>query len=125
AAGPRPRLSWKLPAGGTAGCEVEVLIDGRTREIVPVKGHLLIAWPIRPLRSGEQVQWRVRTGVSPWSEWHAFEAGLFDEDWTARWISPIEHQEHPKGHRPAHVLRGSFTARGEVARARLYATALG
>jgi alpha-L-rhamnosidase len=123
-AGPRPRLSWK-PAAAVTGHEVELEIDGRPPEIARVEGHLYVAWPVRPLRSGERVRWRVRAAVSPWSEWHEFEAGLFDEDWVARWISPVEEENRAPGARPAYVLRGSFSARPEVTRARLYATALG
>lgn len=125
--GPRPRLSWKPPADVPpgAGYDVEILIGDGVREVTHTREHRWVAWPVRPLRSGEQVRWRVRTGASPWSEWHAFEAGLFDEDWTAWWISPVEAGETEPGARPAQFLRGSFTVPAGVTRARLYATALG
>ncbi|MCQ8194278.1 family 78 glycoside hydrolase catalytic domain [Streptomyces rugosispiralis] len=131
--GGRPRLSWKPPKSAAAPSEYELEIhsDGRPPHYARVADHLLIDWPTRPLRSGEQVSWRARShapdGTSAWSTWHTFEAGLLDEDWTARWITPAHDPEvarRPPGTRPAHVLRGTFHT-SDVVRARLYATALG
>ncbi|MEV7389203.1 family 78 glycoside hydrolase catalytic domain [Streptomyces sp. NPDC091215] len=111
--------------------ELEICIHGRPVHFVHAADHLLVDWPVPALRSGERVRWRVRsralTEASAWSTWHAFEAGLLDEDWTARWITPAgdpEAARRPPGTRPAHVLRRTFTSSGAV-RARLYATALG
>src|SRR5690606_10530302 len=88
--------------------------------------HRFLDWPRRPLRSTERVAWRVAAAPEgEWSPWHEFEAGLFDADWTARWISPPEASEQPAGTRPAHVLATTFELSGEVQTARLYATALG
>ena len=131
--GRSPRLSWKLPAtlAVQTAADIEMVIGAGEREIIGIEGsdHLLVGWPARSLRSGDEVRWRVRSrtesGASPWSEWHAFEAGLFDEDWTARWISPVEDERRAAPDRPAHLLTGSFVVRSTVRRARLYATALG
>ncbi|MFJ3802493.1 family 78 glycoside hydrolase catalytic domain [Streptomyces sp. NPDC090088] len=128
-----PRLSWK-PSEGIpvpAHHELGIHVDGHPPQTVRSGDHLFVDWPVRPLRSGERVRWRVRTHsdleFSPWSTWHSFEAGLLDTDWTAHWITPADDPETARlapGTRPAHVLRTTFTA-AEVVRARLYATALG
>ncbi|MEU2773116.1 family 78 glycoside hydrolase catalytic domain [Streptomyces sp. NPDC007162] len=132
--GSRPRLSWKPPRSAGAAdeeYELQIHIDGHPLQSALTTGHLFVDWPARSLRSGERVRWRVRLGAaaddSAWSAWHAFEAGLFDEDWTAAWITPaqdLQDTHRPPGTRPAHVLRGAFTTT-EVVRARLYSTALG
>ncbi|MFP3466498.1 family 78 glycoside hydrolase catalytic domain [Leifsonia sp. SIMBA_070] len=124
-AGPSPRLSWYPTAGSSEGYELSASIDGVDLPSAIVTGHRLVEWPWRPLRSGERVQWRVRRAGGSWSAEHAFEAGLFDEDWTGAWISPAEPDTGERGQRPGHLLRGDFTVEAPVVRARLYATALG
>ncbi|GCB42788.1 family 78 glycoside hydrolase catalytic domain [Streptomyces sp. NL15-2K] len=131
--GPAPRLSWKPPsdAGFPASYELECTVDGEAQPAVRAASgrHRFLPWPWAALRSGRQVAWRVRadgTGSpSPWSEWNAFEVGLLDEDWQARWISPLESGDRGYGKRPAHTLSTRFEARAGVRSARLYATALG
>ncbi|ASQ93497.1 family 78 glycoside hydrolase catalytic domain [Streptomyces sp. 11-1-2] len=130
--GCRPRLSWK-PAydAGAAGDEYElqITIDGHPEQRAFAVGYLLVDWPVRALRSGERVRWRVRRRAEPsaWSSWHTFEAGLLDADWTASWITPADEpraSQLPPGKRPAHTLYTTFHT-SEVVRARLYSTALG
>jgi alpha-L-rhamnosidase len=126
----RPLLSWKLPRtwSGQDGYELQLRVDGveQTVENVTSARHLFVEWPLPPLRSRQSVAWRVRTyrGGEPseWSSWHEFEAGLFDQDWSARWISPQEDDTEP---RPAYVLAGSAVLRDDIVQARLYSTALG
>ncbi|MGO4756023.1 alpha-L-rhamnosidase N-terminal domain-containing protein, partial [Streptomyces sp. 2MCAF27] len=131
--GSRPRLFWKPPRTAAApdGYELQIHIHGDPEVSARAVGHLFVDWPVRALRSGERVRWRVRsraaTEVSAWSVWHAFEAGLLDADWSAAWITPADDPEaahRPPGTRPAHTLRATFSTAGAV-RARLYATALG
>ncbi|MEU5107571.1 MULTISPECIES: family 78 glycoside hydrolase catalytic domain [unclassified Streptomyces] len=131
--GSRPRLSWKPPRTAAApdGYELQIHIHGDPEYSARAVGHLFVDWPVRALRSGERVRWRVRsraaTEVSAWSVWHAFEVGLLEADWTASWITPADDPQAAHlapGTRPAHVLRGSFHT-SDVVRARLYATALG
>ncbi|MCX5085681.1 alpha-L-rhamnosidase [Streptomyces sp. NBC_00401] len=130
--GSRPRLSWKPPRNTGAAdeeYELEIHIDGQSEQQAVVIGHLLVDWPVRALRSGERVQWRVRPrgGDLAWSSWHTFEAGLLDADWTASWITPADAPETsqlPPGTRPARILSATFTT-SEVVSARLYSTALG
>ncbi|MEV0788698.1 family 78 glycoside hydrolase catalytic domain [Kribbella sp. NPDC050459] len=75
------------------------------------------------------MSWRVRVqddhGYSDWSEPSAFEAGLLTDDWTARWISPVEGADEGYGNRPAYLMSTRFELPSDVKSARLYATALG
>ncbi|APH45974.1 alpha-L-rhamnosidase [Microbacterium sp. 1.5R] len=127
-----PRLSFTVPAGATAwtGFELEAIVDGERRARVPLApgAHLFIDWPWVPLSSGQRVQWRARAlnadRLSDWSEWCSFESGLLDADWSAEWISPVEHDDPGYGARPAHTLGRRFEAR-DITSARLYSTALG
>ena len=131
--GRSPRLSWRLPPTFT-GCtayELEALVDDVP--LAPVlrtsAEHLFVPWPWVPLGSCQRVTWRVRVrgdqGYSDWSEPTSFEAGLLNEDWTARWISPVEGADEGYGMRPAYSLSARFELTGQVRSARLYATALG
>ncbi|MFI0817396.1 family 78 glycoside hydrolase catalytic domain [Streptomyces sp. NPDC021098] len=131
--GSSPRLSWKPPTGlpAHAAHELDVRVEGRPPLTARADGHLYVAWPAPPLRSGERVRWRVRSHgtarISDWSAWHDFETGLLEEDWSAHWITPADDPRQarlPPGTRCAHVLRTTFTTT-EVVRARLYTTALG
>ncbi|MFJ1670533.1 family 78 glycoside hydrolase catalytic domain [Streptomyces bottropensis] len=131
--GPAPRLSWKPPsdAGHPAGYELECTVDGDAQPALRVAPgrHRFLPWPWAALGSGRQVEWRVRAdgpgGPTPWSEWNAFEVGLLDEGWQARWISPAESGDPGYGKRPAHTLTTRFEVRAGVRSARLYATAVG
>ncbi|MGP3916554.1 family 78 glycoside hydrolase catalytic domain [Nonomuraea sp. 10N515B] len=110
----RPFLSWK--SGGQGPYKLHFRIDG-FEHFATSEDHLFVEWPVSPLRSRQRVAWRVR-GSSEWSEWHEFEAGLFDEDWAARWISPHAQEG-------AQALSGSVRLREGITDARLYSTALG
>lgn len=120
-----PRLSWLPAAHAPDGYELAATVDGTPLEPAAADHHRLNAWPWRPLRSGEHVRWRVRVPGGEWSDEHAFEAGLFDADWTADWISPPAPVDAVFGKRPGHSLRRTFVVDRRVVRARLYATALG
>ena len=127
-----PRLSFSVPveAGEPTGFEIEALIDGEASTPVSLApdAHLFVPWPWTDLTSGQRVHWRVRAqsaaGASPWSDWSAFECGLLDADWSAEWISPVEHDDPGYGARGAHTLARTFDA-VDVVSARLYSTALG
>lgn len=127
-----PRLSFAVPmgAGVETGFELEAVVDGELRSSVPFGAgeHLFIEWPWLPLSSGQRVRWRARAvsgdTLSDWSDWSSFECGLLDADWTAEWISPVEHDDPGYGARGAHTLAHTFEASGIVS-ARLYSTALG
>lgn len=124
-----PRLAWKSVAGdGRRAHEIEATIDGVVMVRVVLDGdadRLWASWPWRPLRSREKVEWRVRNTAGDWSATHRFEAGIFDGDWRAGWISPVESTDEAAQGRPAHVLSVEFAQSSPVVAARLYATALG
>ncbi|MBC6495684.1 family 78 glycoside hydrolase catalytic domain [Microbacterium sp. 4-7] len=126
-----PRLSFTVPVGAAwTGFELEAIVDGERRAQVPLAAdtHLFVEWPWLPLSSGQRVRWRARATsgdtLSEWSEWATFECGLLDADWTAAWITPVEHDDPGYGARPAHSLTRRFDVSGIVS-ARLYSTALG
>ncbi len=133
-----PRLSW-ISAAGTPGWtqaayEIKALsADGSPRgETGRVESaeSVLVAWPFAPLASREQVAVQVRVWgadgeASPWSEPAWVEAGLLDAaDWSAEFITPAW-DEDTGVPQPCPLFRREFTVRPGVARARLYATALG
>ncbi|HEX7070077.1 MAG TPA: glycoside hydrolase family 78 protein, partial [Rhodothermales bacterium] len=80
--------------------------------------------------SGTAYFWQVRIWddqgtASRWSDPAFFETGLLSpEDWSAEWIEPGV-DEDPRASNPAPMLRRAFTLDGDVAQARLYATARG
>ncbi|MGN6426461.1 MAG: family 78 glycoside hydrolase catalytic domain [Leifsonia sp.] len=122
--GERPRLSW-LPLDDADGYELAADIDGVGQPMAAVSSHRLNAWPWRDLTSGERVRWRVRGTGGAWSDEHVFEAGLFDRDWTAEWISPADADQQAYGKRPGHLFRRDVVIGQDVVSARLYSTALG
>jgi alpha-L-rhamnosidase len=127
---PRPRLSWRLPAGSARQTAYELSDSAGATAVVASDACVLVPWPGRPLAPGERrsVRVRVRTeaGLSDWSEPLAVEAGLLGPgDWRAAWAEPADVHPGPAGSRPAYRLRGEFEVRGEVAVARLYVTAHG
>ncbi|WP_313540001.1 family 78 glycoside hydrolase catalytic domain [Leifsonia aquatica] len=130
--GRRPNLSWKLPAEVVAqlGFEIEADIAGETlQHQADGARHRFVEWPWPDLTSTQTVSWRVRVshaqGITEWSPWALFEAGLFEEDWTAAWISAPDGHDRPVGERPANEFVHHFTLDRAAQRARLYATALG
>lgn len=132
--GAAPRLSWKDPEHRDIrfAYVVEAVIDADDPVATETAGRRLVAWPFAELRSGQRVRWRVRAAApgAEWSSWADFEAGLFDADWTAAWISPAEaavgsDADPGYGRRGAHILTGGFTLAAEAVSARLYSTALG
>lgn len=130
--GERPRLSWRLrgDAEPVAGYDLRAVIDDIEHEAtLPSSAHLLIDWPWADLVSRQRVTWQVRARTADdageWSPLHTFEAGLFDADWRAQYISPPEAGGQGGGRHPAYRLATSFTVSRPVQSARLYSTALG
>ena len=128
---PRPRLSWLLPAGATRQLARRIRAGAWDSGRVEASGSLLIPYQGPQPAARERIPWQVKVwtdlGESEWSEPSWWETGLTArDDWQAVWIEPAEAQpQAPAGRRPAHLLRHDFTARGPVARARVYATAHG
>jgi alpha-L-rhamnosidase len=121
---PRPRISWRLPAGTTGQTAYELHIDDRDPVRVATADNVLVPWPGRPLASGEGRSLRVRVwtehGLSGWSPDLTVEAGLLDAtDWRVAWVSPAAAAG------PVYRLRGRVDIARPVHRARLYVTAHG
>lgn len=138
-----PRLSWVVVEADAGyrqtAYEIEIVRgevarggngtanDGTATFRVDSAEQVLVPWPGEPLRSREEAAVRVRVACDEeWSEWSApthVEPGLLTVgDWSAEFISPVG---VGKLRMPAPVLSGSLKVAGEIARARLYATAHG
>ena len=127
-----PRLSWYVPTAETGysqtAYEIEVTRDG-TPEVYRIESdeQILVPWPAAELNSRESASVRVRVANgenwSGWSESSTVEAGLLDSsDWHADFVSP---REVGAIGMPAPILSGSLDVPGQIAKARLYATAHG
>lgn len=128
----RPRLSWRLPHGASEQSAYEVDLVGIGSIRVDSDRSVLVPWGFSELGSRAAVTWRVRVwtdaGESDWSSPAQFETGLLTpEDWSAKWVEPVEDPRDPESERPPHQLRHVFDLAADVAvdRARLYATAHG
>jgi alpha-L-rhamnosidase len=140
----RPRLFWKLdderPGAGQSAYRVLVASD--PERLAEDRGDLWdsgevasdqcthVVYQGAVLRSRDRAFWKVRSSdtegePSPWSATASFELGLLTpSEWTARWIaSPITGA--PTTSPPVPALRRAFQVEAEVARARLYVSALG
>lgn len=132
----RPRLSWTLsnaPADWKQQSYAVTVVHAEGDETVEVASaeQVLVPWPSRALNSRERVAVRVSVQGADggWSDpspetW--LETGLLHpEDWSARPVG-LELDENPESDaRRATLVRRGFRVDGEIARARLYATAHG
>lgn len=134
----RPRLSWTVATSAQNWMQVayEVAVDGENGEELAATGHVesgdsvLVAWPFAALASRARRAVRVRVwgvdgSASAWSRPYEVETGLLHAaDWSAHFVTP-DWDEDTSQSQPAPLLRHEFDVRPGVARARLYATALG
>lgn len=134
----QPRLSWLIttdtPGWVQAAYEIEsygpdgYLLERTGR--VESRESVHVAWPFASLVSRQRLLLRVRATssdghLSDWSDLAPVEAGLLHPaDWTARFVTPDWDQDTSRA-QPCPLLRREFTLPSEVARARLYITALG
>ncbi len=142
---PRPRLSWTGSPEAAAQVAYEVHVrdamsgQERTSGRIASSESVLVPWPFEGLPSRARREVRVRTwsvagadgeragdaSPSPWSASVTLETGLLERaDWLADLISPDWDDAPDVDHAPA-LLRRDFRLAGEVAAARLYATAHG
>ncbi|WP_433797891.1 hypothetical protein [Actinoplanes sp. CA-252034] len=111
---PRPRLSWRLPAGTADQKAYELQVDDDEPVRVETGDCVLVPWPARPLASGEQRRVRVRVwtedGPSVWSQVLVVEAGLLSaSDWRADWVSPAAPQVRLTGYGAPSTSTGRST----------------
>jgi alpha-L-rhamnosidase len=139
----QPRFSWELvsPERGTlqTAYQIRVALSEANLE----KGKLLwdsgkkssdasiqIVYQGPALETGQRYYWQIQVWdnlgrSSGWSKPAFWEMGLLkDSDWQARWITTNLQEEAAKSN-PATMLRRTFTLKPNVARARIYATAMG
>jgi len=131
-ASPAPEIGWRtetdIPDWLQASAEVELTRDGATStHVVDGRTATRVAWPFAPLAPREDVSLRVRVtgadGVTgDWSAPRRVVAGFLGEgEWQAAAIALASPSETAQ---PAY-LRTEFDVTGPVARATLYATAVG
>ncbi len=146
---PEPRLSWELVSSeraeraerGTAQSGYQIRVADSAAHLA--KNNLLwdsgkqasdasiqVAYQGPALQSGQRYYWQVQVSdnhgrISAWSEPAYWEMGLLQtSDWKARWITPNV-EEDPAKPTPVPMLRRVFEGKGNVASARLYASAMG
>ncbi len=134
----QPRISWliatELDGWWQSGYEIEAhssdgAIYGQTGQI-HADQSVLVAWPFAPLTSRQSLLVRVRVWgndqqVSDWSQSFPLEVGLLNaSDWSARFVTPTW-DEDTSIMQPGPLLRREFSIRTDLAKARLYITALG
>ncbi len=124
-----PRLSWKLPDGAATQHAYRIVAGDWDSGRVESAGSLFVPVEVPPTR-GLRVEWKVQVwtdlGESEWSSTGSWEHGLLGPaDWVARWVAPIEGDDLSARQRPVWQLGGALRLDGDIASARLYATAHG
>ena len=142
----QPRLFWKLEGRGRAQRQTAWqvlagsspgLLDHEPGDLwdsgkVSSDETLHIPYAGRPLKSSQQVFWKVRVWdqdgrVSAWSRQAAWTMGLLEEaDWRGKWISApgAASAEHPRGWQSL-LLRREFDLKRGVKRALCHVCGLG
>lgn len=127
-----PRLSW-ICQGGKKQSAYQITVSGEDGDLLWTSGkvetdRMHAGYDGPKLKSAQRVHWSVRlwdeSGQIEDSESAWFEAGLLESsDWTAQWIAGVDTDR--KERLSADCFQKRFALRGEVRRARLYATACG
>jgi alpha-L-rhamnosidase len=138
-----PRMSWELVSSERRVVQTayEVRVAGSVAEFAQKKliwdsgkknsdASIQVAYEGPALESGRRYYWQVEVWDnlgrdSGWSEPTYWEMGLLTaSDWKAKWITPNV-KEDPATSNPAPMLRRGFEAKKNIARARLYVSAMG
>ncbi|MCA1704462.1 MAG: family 78 glycoside hydrolase catalytic domain, partial [Actinobacteria bacterium] len=137
----QPRLSWVLRSArqGARQTAYQVLVASSETTLRDGIGDLWdsgfvssgetaqIAYQGKPLLSGQRCHWKVRAWLGQDESYAESEPARWEmallsaADWRAQWIALFR----PDELRPCPLLRREFPVRDEIARARVYATALG
>lgn len=138
----RPRMSWEVVSSerGTMQAAYEIRVAA-TADFAKNKSiwdsgkknsdaSIHVEYDGPALESGHRYYWKVEVWDnlgrdSGWSEPAYWEMGLLaPSDWQAKWITP-NLKEDPAISNPSPMLRRSFETKKEIARARLYVSAMG
>jgi len=138
-----PRLSWEVVSAergtmqfayqirvavSTVNLAKNKLIWNAGKKISEASTQVVYQGP--SLQTSQRYYWQVQVSDnhgrnSAWSEPAYWEMGLLQpSDWKARWVTPNLQQDPAKSN-PAPILRRVFEGRGNIASARLYASAMG
>ena len=130
---PKPRFYWNCE-GGVKQTAYQTICkrDGKTVwDSGKVESSSMTHIPYEgwDLHSRDQITWSVQLwdedGEAGEIAESRFELGLLEQnDWTAKWISG-DYRPDPKRRYPADCFKKEFAAKGEIRKARLYATARG
>jgi alpha-L-rhamnosidase len=139
----RPRFSWQLDNSerGVLQKSYEIRVAASASDLAKGKtvwssgsqesdASTQIEYSGPPLQSAHTYFWQVRITdqhghASAWSDVAHWEMGLLNpQDWKAKWITPDLAEDAGKSN-PSPLLRREFALKKKVARARLYATAMG
>ncbi|MDR2998791.1 MAG: glycoside hydrolase family 78 protein [Microbacterium sp.] len=127
-----PAIGWVTESDEKSwiqsAADVEVSV-GEEQQVARIEGResVRVAWPFRALRPRETATVRVRVAGADgeWTDWsrprRVIAGHLADGEWIAHTISAPE----PDGYAQPRLLRVEFTVPGSIARATLYATAVG
>jgi len=130
-----PRLFWNCQ-GGSRQTAYQISAADADGQIVWDSGRVAsssmthILWAGRPLKSRDQISWRVRLWdenqlEGEWSDPATFETGLLEpSDWSARWIT-ADLRPDKKVRYPVDCFRKAFAVKNDLKQARLYSTACG
>src|SRR5690349_22798021 len=140
---PHPRFSWRLKSPERdvlqTSYEIRVALSESglsNNKLVWSTGEqrsgasIQVSYEGPALRSAQTYYWQVRVSdnhghSSGWSPSAHWEMGLLDpSDWKSRWITPNLPEDESKSN-PSPMFRRPFTLKKKIARARLYASAMG
>jgi alpha-L-rhamnosidase len=139
----QPRFSWELVSSerGTVQTAYQIRVAESEADLAKNRpawdsgkqasdSSIHVVYEGKVLESGKRYYWQVQVWdnlgrSSGWSESAHWEMGLLQpSDWEANWITPNLQEDHSKAN-PSPMLRRVFQVKKAVAKARIYASAMG
>ncbi len=111
--------SWSWIGMDGRMAEIEVYSEGKSVELLALQSRDIVRWQVRLTdENGKE---------GKWSEEAVFEMGLLEaKDWKAKWVmGGYDHDKDAKVRYSVDCFKKEFHLKGEVEKARLYATACG